>query len=119
MHKIFLEGLDFFAYHGFLPEEQRIGNHYRIDVVVETHFGLASQTDTLENTIDYGKLYALIADIMQVPAKLLEHIAHKIITQTFLAFPTAMAVEVCVAKQNPPLGGLCQWAKILMHEKRA
>lgn len=118
MHKIILEGLDFFAYHGFLPEEQRIGNHYRIDVMVETNFRLASQTDTLENTIDYSKLYALVADIMEVPAKLLEHIAHKIIAQAFLAFPTAEAIEVCVAKQNPPLGGLCHWAKVVMYEKR-
>ncbi len=109
---ITLEGLDFFAYHGFLDEEQRIGNHYRVDISVETDFQLASETDTLAHTIDYSKLYALIASIMQQPARLLEHVAHKIITQTVETFPTAKAVEVCVAKQNPPLGGLCAWAKV-------
>jgi len=112
MHSIQLEGLDFFAYHGFLDEEQRIGNHYRVDIVVETDFGLAAQFDTLENTIDYSKLYAIIANIMQQPARLLEHIAYKIITQTKTVFPQSKTVEVCVAKQNPPLGGLCAWAKV-------
>lgn len=118
MHLIQLEGLDFFAYHGFLDEEQRIGNHYRIDIAVETDFQMAAETDTLANTIDYSLLYALIRDIMQQPTRLLEHIAHKIISATFQHFPQARAVKVCVAKQNPPLGGLCAWAKITIEKAR-
>lgn len=118
MNKITLEGLDFFAYHGFLAEEQKIGNHYRIDISVETDFSLASQTDTLENTIDYSLLYALVGKVMQTPAKLLEHVAHKILTETFANFPAVKAAEVCVAKQNPPLGGLCAWAKVTLRQER-
>jgi dihydroneopterin aldolase len=118
MHRIALEGLDFFAYHGVLPEEQRIGNRYKIDIAIETDFSLAAQHDSLENTIDYSQLYAIIADIMQTPAKLLEHVAHKIITQTLATFAQAQVVEVSVAKQNPPLGGICAWAKITLREGR-
>jgi 7,8-dihydroneopterin aldolase/epimerase/oxygenase len=114
MHKITLEGLDFFAYHGFLPAEQEIGNHYRVDISVETDISLACQTDALDDTIDYSLLYMLVAELMRTPTKLLEHIAHKILTTTFATFPTVQTVEVCVAKQNPPLGGLCHWAKVTL-----
>jgi dihydroneopterin aldolase len=119
MHRIALEGLDFFAYHGVLPEEQRIGNRYKIDIAIETDFSLAAMHDSIEHTIDYGKLYAIIADIMQTPAKLLEHIAHKIVVQALVTFEQAQVVEVSVYKQNPPLGGVCAWAKITLREGRA
>ncbi len=117
-HTIALEGLAFYAYHGFFEEEQRLGNHYQVDITLETDFSEAGRQDDLAHTVDYGVLYQIIADTMQTPAKLLEHIAQKIVNQVFERFETVKMVEVCIGKQNPPLGGLCAWAKIRIKSVR-
>jgi dihydroneopterin aldolase len=36
MGKITLEGLEFFAFHGYYDEEQKIGNKYGVDITIET-----------------------------------------------------------------------------------
>lgn len=33
---ISLEGLEFFAYHGFYDEEQKVGNKYSLDITIHT-----------------------------------------------------------------------------------
>jgi 7,8-dihydroneopterin aldolase/epimerase/oxygenase len=112
METISLEGLEFFAYHGFFKEERTIGNKFSIDLTIETDFSEAALADRLSMTIDYGALYKIVQAVMQKPAKLLEHIAHQIIEEIYQTFPQVKSVEVSVAKHNPPVGGVCKWARV-------
>jgi 7,8-dihydroneopterin aldolase/epimerase/oxygenase len=114
MGTIALEGLEFFAYHGFYKEERKVGNKYSVDIKVELDFSEAARKDALSETLDYEALYKLIQQVMQKPAKLLEHIAHEIIGQTYIQFHNVKAMEVSVAKHNPPVGGVCKWAKVTL-----
>jgi 7,8-dihydroneopterin aldolase/epimerase/oxygenase len=107
-----LEGLEFFAYHGFYEEERKMGNKYQVDVVVETELWEAAQKDKLSATLNYETLYKIVADIMRQPAKLLEHIAYQIIEEVYQQFSNIHSVEVNVAKHNPPVGGVCKWARV-------
>jgi 7,8-dihydroneopterin aldolase/epimerase/oxygenase len=118
MGKITLEGLEFFAYHGFHAEEQIIGNKYAVDILVEADVSEAAYSDRLSKTIDYGKLYKAIETEMQQPSKLLEHIAYRISRSLLEKFEIIMAVEVSVSKYNPPIGGICQRAKITIRETK-
>jgi 7,8-dihydroneopterin aldolase/epimerase/oxygenase len=118
MHTIALEGMEFFAYHGFLAQEREIGNRYLVDMLVETDFATAAINDTLQNTIDYSKLYQITASVMHKPSKLLEFLAQQIVSQSLLAFPNILSIEVNVAKQNPPIGGVCQWAKVSIKQHK-
>ena len=43
MAKVGLEGVKFFAYHGFYEEEQQIGGEYILDVFVETNINSAAK----------------------------------------------------------------------------
>ena len=112
MHTIALEGMEFFAYHGFLAQEREIGNRYLVDLLIQTNFATAAQNDTLQNTIDYSKLYQITANVMSKPSKLLEHLAQQIAEQALSMFPNIERIKISVAKQNPPIGGVCQWAKV-------
>ncbi len=112
MGTITLEGLEFFAYHGFFKEERKIGNKFSVDLTIEVDFSEAAQHDKLSATIDYGKLYEIVEKIMQKPAKLLEHLAQNIVLTVKTQYPQIKSVEVSVAKHNPPVGGVCKWAKI-------
>jgi 7,8-dihydroneopterin aldolase/epimerase/oxygenase len=114
MGTIALEGLEFFAYHGFFDEEQKMGNKYAVDIVVTADFSEASRRDRLSATIDYGQLYQITAAVMRQPARLLEHLAHRIITDIRQHYPDVTSVEVSVSKFNPPIGGVCHRARITM-----
>ncbi|WP_017732122.1 dihydroneopterin aldolase [Nafulsella turpanensis] len=118
MGKISLEGMEFFAYHGFYDEEQKIGNKYAVDVEVETDLSRAGKKDALAETVNYEELYKLIAKVMGKPARLLEAISYKIIEDIFAAFAAAHVVEVSISKFNPPIGGVCHRARVSIKKSR-
>lgn len=113
---ISLEGLEFFSYHGVYKEEQKIGNKYRVDITIETDFMEAAAEDKISATVHYGELYSLIEGIMKQQSKLLENLAYRIVEATYQKYPDITSVEVSVAKHNPPVGGVCKWAKVT-HKK--
>ncbi|NME68364.1 dihydroneopterin aldolase [Flammeovirga aprica] len=112
-HTIALEGLEFFAYHGFFEEEQKIGNKYGVDLFVDTNFDDAAQTDNLEGTINYMDLYEIVKEVMNVSSKLLEHLGQKIVDEIYKKWPkSALQVRVKIKKFNPPIGGICHASSI-------
>jgi 7,8-dihydroneopterin aldolase/epimerase/oxygenase len=113
---IALEGLEFFAYHGFYDEEQKIGNKYAVDIIVYADFSEAARRDRLSATVNYEDLYKITAAVMKRPARLLEHIAHSLISEIKRQYPAVETVEVSVSKFNPPIGGVCHRARITLKE---
>lgn len=116
--EISLEGIEFYAYHGFYPEERKIGNKYEVDVKIKTDIGNSATTDQLSETIDYGQIYNLIKTEIEIPTKLLEKIAHRIIESLLLNYPNVITVEVNVSKFNPPIGGICNRASVKLIKTR-
>jgi len=118
MGKVALEGLEFFAYHGYYDEEQKVGNKYSVDVTVTTDFDRAAEHDKLSETINYETLYQIVAHEMTIRSRLLENIGKRIIRSIFQTFPQADAVDVSVAKFNPPIGGVCKSARVSLVRNR-
>ena len=119
MGYVSLEGLEFFAYHGYYEEEQKIGNKYQVNIKVETEFAGAAQEDQLSGTVDYERLYKLVETQMAIPSKMLEHLGQRIIDQTIEAFPDIDSVEVDISKFNPPIRGVCERARVTIKKKRS
>ena len=116
--QIILENIEFFAYHGYYDEEQKIGNKYTVDVCVEASLEQAAKSDKLSDTINYENIYQIVAKEMATPTRLLEHIAQRIIDASFQKFPQIEAIEVALAKHNPPIGGVCGKAKVILKQAR-
>ncbi|UBM58307.1 dihydroneopterin aldolase [Marinilongibacter aquaticus] len=114
MGLISLEGMEFFAYHGFYDEEQKIGNKYSIDLSIETDLQEAASTDLLKNTINYEELYQLVLHVMQHKHRLLEHVGHQIIERIKGTYQGVEKVTVSVSKYNPPIGGICERARVIV-----
>lgn len=114
MGKIQLEGLEFFAHHGYYQEEQKLGNRYSVDITLDTEFGEAASADELNGTVNYEEVYQIISDVMSQNTKLLEHIAHKINQSIINRFPQVDKVETKVSKHNPPLNGICKVASVTL-----
>jgi dihydroneopterin aldolase len=66
--------------------------------------------------VNYEDLYAIIRQEMQIPSHLLEHIAHRIIEETYNKYPHIQWVEISVSKYNPPIGGICHRAVITIRK---
>ena len=113
-----LENIEFFAYHGFQDEEQTIGNRYSVDIIIATDFLKAAQKDKLSQTIHYGEIYEIIKTQMQISARLLEHLAYRIIANIFENYEKASHIEISVRKHNPPIGGVCSASKIILKSSR-
>ncbi|SMB97187.1 dihydroneopterin aldolase [Hymenobacter roseosalivarius DSM 11622] len=119
MEQIALEGMEFFAFHGYYDEEQKIGNKYGVDLYIQTDLHAAGASDKLQETVNYEVLYRLVAEEMLAPARLLEHVGHRVMDRILTQFPHVYTVKVCVSKFNPPLGGICRRARITLKRKRA
>jgi dihydroneopterin aldolase len=118
MVKIELIGLEFFAYHGVYSEEQKAGNNFIVNLSVAGDFDNAVENDQLEGTIDYEKLYAVIADEMQTRSKLLEHLAGRILNRIIKGHPEIKEIKVAIEKLNPPIKGKCQATRVSISKKR-
>ena len=105
MGLIEVNGIRVFAYHGCLPEEARIGGHYRVDVSVEGDFGQAEASDALHDTVDYGRVTTLVKEQMAVRSKLIEHVGRRILDALKGEWPGALRWRVRVVKEHPPVPG--------------
>lgn len=106
MHKIHVEGIRLFAYHGCLDAEARIGSNYVVDVYMDTDFSEAAKTDELEKTVDYVLVYDIVKKQMAIRSKLIEQVAQRIVDELKETFKGSIhRMEVKVTKINPPMNG--------------
>ena len=56
MGKIFLKNMKFYAYHGCLGEEKKIGADYVVNLEVTSNLKTPSKTDRLKDAVDYVML---------------------------------------------------------------
>ncbi len=109
-----LEGMEFYAFHGFYEEEREKGNDFVVDIHVTTDFAIASEHDDLEGTVNYEVIYAITKEEMAIPTKLLERVAQRILDRLFESFNEISTIEISVAKKNPPVGGAVKQSRITM-----
>lgn len=105
MHQITVQGINIYAYHGCLEEEGLIGTNYTVDVIMETDFTEAAQTDDLNKTIDYVIVYQIVKKQMAIRSKLIEQVGQRIVDEIKATFATIKKLEVKVTKLNPPMNG--------------
>lgn len=94
----------FFAYHGYYPAEQVLGNEFMVTI----HVGFdkhAEGQEELTGTVNYQALYEIAKAEMQRPRKLLETVAEAILTCVRADFPFVSEIEVTIRKNHPPFGG--------------
>jgi dihydroneopterin aldolase len=116
MHKITVEGIKVYAYHGCLEEESKIGTNYTVDVLMDTDFSEAAKTDDLEKTIDYVIVYNIVKTQMAIRSKLIEQVGQRIVDELKKQFDTLKKVEVKVTKINPPMNGNVERVSIIITE---
>jgi dihydroneopterin aldolase len=104
-HKIEVNGIKLYAFHGCLEEEARIGGHYVVDVTISTDFSLAAETDDLSKTVDYVAVNAIVKEEMAIRSKLIEHVGQRIFSRIKNELNGVSELFVKITKISPPING--------------
>lgn len=113
-----VENIQVYAYHGCLIEEGKIGSDYRVDVEVKADLTQSTKSDELADTVDYVHLNKIVKEEMAIRAKLLEHVADRILNRILEEIVMVKKVKVSVSKINPPIGGNVEMVTITLSKKR-
>lgn len=102
--RIELRGLCVLARCGVLPYEQEQDQPIELDVDLIADLAPSGASDDLADTIDYGAVCGLVADVISAaPVALLERLA-AVVAEAVLAFDGRIAeVEVAARKLRPPV----------------
>ncbi|NLA62708.1 MAG: dihydroneopterin aldolase [Bacteroidales bacterium] len=111
-----LTDMQFYAYHGVMAQETKVGNNYVVNVCMTADLLRACETDNVDDTISYALIFDLVKAEMKQPSKLLEHVAMRIYKSIKSGFPQITALEVRLAKNNPPISGDVKSAEIIIAE---
>jgi dihydroneopterin aldolase len=98
-----LRGLVASGYCGALPEEQQRPQPLEVDIDLHLDLRAASQSDDLDDTVDYGALCAMVERVIVTERfTLLERLAERL-AEVSLTDGRASAVSVTVRKLRPPV----------------
>ena len=99
-----LMNLVFHAYHGLLPEEERLGQRFEVDVELLLDLAVAGRADEPQLTVDYTDALALVEQIVtQRRFGLVEALAEALAEGIRQRFSTLEGVIIRVRKPNPPV----------------
>ena len=99
-----------------MPQETKVGNDFVVDLILTAPLEQAVKSDELDDTINYAAVYAVVKEQMDIPSKLIEHVAGRILYALKERFPQLAAVELKLSKLNPPFGGDVHSASIILGE---
>lgn len=107
MDYIHLREMQFFGYHGVLPEENVLGQRFRANVSLAVNMKQAGETDDLTNTVSYVGVYDICKEIIEgKPFKLIEAVAETIATRILTQYEGQIfGCRVEVIKPDPPIPG--------------
>ena len=117
--RILMRGLAFYGYHGVMPEENRLGQRFIVDIDMHVPLGEAGRADDLTRTVDYGAVLAEVREIVEGPPfKLIEAVAERI-AATILARYAVDAVRVRVRKPDVPLAATLEYVGVEITRRRS
>lgn len=119
MDRILMKNMKFFGYHGVLPEEREKGQNFIIDIEMIVDLEGASNTDELDDSVDYSKVYGIVKNITENNKfRLIEKLAGSITREIMSKFPKVQEITVLVKKPEAPVDGDFDWMGVELKRKR-
>lgn len=109
-----IKNMEFYAFHGHFKEEQIVGNKFLIDLTLEVDLKKASETDRLEDTVDYQVAFKIVKDEMDKKSNLMESIGKRILDSIYTKLEGVEKATVRIRKMNPPMGGHINSVAVVM-----
>ena len=116
MHKVIVNGLEIFAFHGISDEEKKNGTLFIIDIEIEVDFSKAAYEDNLAYTIDYSRVCAIAEEQMKITSNLVEHAAQRIVNAIYQSFSGIKKVKICIQKTKPNIASKIFSAGVILEQ---
>ncbi|MGC6424526.1 MAG: dihydroneopterin aldolase [Lentimonas sp.] len=105
-----LKDLVFFARHGVLPEEAKLGQRFNVDVTLRLVDDLGFEEDSTEATVNYAEVYEVVKNIFTgFRFNLIERAGEAICGEILDQFEKVSAVTVKVKKPSVPVDCICEY----------
>ncbi|MDQ0203723.1 2-amino-4-hydroxy-6-hydroxymethyldihydropteridine diphosphokinase [Pectinatus haikarae] len=118
MDSIIIKDLSVYAYHGFLPEERKLGQNFYISAELFVDLRSAGMHDDISQTVNYAAVCGFINEYTRVhPAKLIETAAEQLAEQILLSFPAIEEVSLSIKKPSAPIGLPLQYVSVKINRK--
>lgn len=111
-----LTGMKFHSPIGCFENEKTEGNDMVVDFCCEYDIERAAASDNLEDTLDYGSIYDIVAEQMALECNLLENAAGRIAGAISAKHPEICHFTVRVSKHNPPVQGEAEWSTVTINK---
>lgn len=116
MHKIEVNNIPVYAYHGCMEEEAVLGAKYSVSVAITTDFSAAFSSDDLSDTVDYVAIRRIVVEEMAIRSKLIEHVGNRIVLRIKKELQNVLKTQVKVVKHNPPIGGVVDNVTVVIED---
>ncbi len=101
---IFVNGLALHAYHGVMQHEARVGQTFRLDLVLDVDLAAASRSDKLKDTLSYDVVVKMASEVFCARRyRLVETAAGAVAAAVLERCPQVRAVRVTVHKPHAPI----------------
>ena len=117
-YTIELRDIHLFAHHGVMPQEQKIGAWFTLDIKMEINDYNCTTSDEIDGTVSYADVYEILRQEMTKPSKLLENVCQRISKRLYETFLQIVAIEITLCKDTPPMGGDRLKAAVTLSSKR-
>lgn len=119
MDRIILERMEFFGYHGFYAEENKLGQRFYVDALLSVDLSRAGKDDDLNYTVNYAEAYYVIKEIVEKKTfKLIEALAESIATTLLETYTIINEIQIRVIKPHPPFDIHFQGVTVEISRKR-
>ncbi len=106
-YRIALRNCAFFARHGVYSEEETLGQRFFVDALLTVDGKHSIEEDNIEATVDYGKAFSLIENIVLGRRRyLIEALALDVAKAICREFPMVLSAEITIRKPNAPVAGV-------------
>ncbi len=101
---VFVTGLALHAYHGVMQHEAKVGQTFRLDLVLDIDLTEASRSDKLAHTVGYDQVVDVASKAFCARRyRLVEAAAGAVAEAVLDRFPRVASVRVTVHKPHAPI----------------
>lgn len=117
--RIVLKGLQVFARHGVLPEENTLGQRFVLDVTAFLDLRPAGQSDDYNRTVGYDAITKLVIETVTAKRFFLIEAAAEAVAQALLAaFPPIERVVIEVRKPGAAIDAVFEHVAVVIDRSR-
>ena len=113
MEKIYIKGLEIFAFHGVNPEEKENGQKFILDITLTADLSAAMATDDLACTVNYAAVRKTVQRVMTgAKYNLIEHTAAAVADAILAEYGRVKRVEIRLKKPDAPMNAVFDYVAV-------